>query len=445
MSLLAMIIVLMGISVSAAAPWTGYLTPQDSTGNYGQDIGVELGVTYDDTGLPYGALAYQVDIHFDPECVNITGADFSESPFGAHMFTPYEAGVVRILEDNYTAMTPISAGTHKMAVLTLNGNYTDACDCDIWFDVEWCVVSDSDGGAIANTYTNGTYTCTPKTNEVPTADSLSISEDIRAPSGTYVEVPVHVENVRDAPVQGIRLRVDYAESVLNLTEVTNGILTSIWTNQELGEDGHSIVVATGEPSDAIQTSASGSVVLLNFSVIGTLGDTSPLDLSGIELSNPEGLIGTTSGINGSFLISSSMGSIEGTLTHACNGSAIAGVVVALVVDTTITDASGNYNFTDVSPGDYTVSATKPKFWDNSTNVTVVVDDTVIADIALWLKGDLNDNCVVADAGDVVLMLQAAVGNIPGNVRYDLNENGIIADAGDVVLMLRAAVKSIILW
>ena len=97
--LLAMTVVLMTVfvSVAAAAPWEGYLVPQDSTGNYGEDTAVELWVTYDDTGLPYGAVAYQVDVHFDLSCVNVTAADFSTSPFTAHMFTPYASGVVRIL------------------------------------------------------------------------------------------------------------------------------------------------------------------------------------------------------------------------------------------------------------------------------------------------------------------------------------------------------------
>ena len=160
-SLLAMImtVVLMSIfvSVAAAAPWEGYLVPQDSTGNYGEDTAVELWVTYDDTGLAYGAVAYQVDVHFDASCVNVTAADFSTSPLASHMFTPYASGVVRILEDNYTTMAPISSGTYKMATLTLHGECLEDCTCDIWFDTN--VVSDTDGNPITNSYTNGTYAC----------------------------------------------------------------------------------------------------------------------------------------------------------------------------------------------------------------------------------------------------------------------------------------------
>ncbi len=440
-SLFAILIVLMGVSVAAAEPWAGYLTPQDSKGYYGHDSTVELEVIYNDVELTYGALAYQVDIHFNPDCVNITNADFSASPFGAHMFTPYEAGVVRILEDNYATMSPLSAGTHKLATLTLNGNCSEACTGDIWFDTN--VVSDTDGNEIASTYTNGTYSCV-KTSAGPTAYSVSI-EDCYGPFGSYVEVPVLIEDVSGAPIQGVRLVMDYNESVLDLSEISYGEWTSEWTDMKLGEDKHALVIATGESEGAIPIGGSGSVVLLVFSVIGAPGDTSPLDLSLIELSNSEGVVGTAPGEHGTFLVVTSMGSVEGTLTHACNGTAIAGVAVTLVVDTTVTDASGIYNFMDVSPDDYVISATKSRFWDNATNVKVIAGEVATADMTLYLKGDLNNDCVAADVGDVVLMLQAAVRDIPGDARYDLNENGIIADVGDVVLMLRAAVYDLILW
>jgi hypothetical protein len=146
-------------SEEEAVPWEGYLVPQDSTGNYGEDTPVEFWVDYNDTGLTYGAVAYQFDLHFEPGCVNITSADFSTSPFGSHLFTPYAPGVVRILEDNYNTMTPLSAGTYKMATLTLHGESSTPCTGDVWFDPESCVVSDTDGNAIENRYMNGTYTC----------------------------------------------------------------------------------------------------------------------------------------------------------------------------------------------------------------------------------------------------------------------------------------------
>jgi hypothetical protein len=61
-----------------------------------------------------------------------------------------------------------------------------------------------------------------------------------------------------------------------------------------------------------------------------------------------------------------------------------------------------------------------------------------------LRGDLNNNGVSADAGDLVLMKRASIGEIIADSRYDLNNNERFADAGDLVLMKRASIGEIIL-
>jgi len=59
-------------------------------------------------------------------------------------------------------------------------------------------------------------------------------------------------------------------------------------------------------------------------------------------------------------------------------------------------------------------------------------------------GDLNSNGVCCDAGDLVLMKRASIGEIPADSKYDLNNNGIFADAGDLVLMKRCSIGEITL-
>ena len=58
------------------------------------------------------------------------------------------------------------------------------------------------------------------------------------------------------------------------------------------------------------------------------------------------------------------------------------------------------------------------------------------------KGDLNGNGQSADAGDLVLMKRASIGEIIADSGYDLNNNGQFADAGDLVLMKRASIGEI---
>ena len=143
------------------------------------------------------------------------------------------------------------------------------------------------------------------------------------------------------------------------------------------------------------------------------------------------------------------GSITGKIIYSNNETGIAGVIVNLtregvVINTTTTNETGYYNFIDVDPGNYSVEASKRGFWGNSTEVEVIAGETTEVNMILWLKGDLNNNGMSADAGDLVLMKRASVGEISGDWKYDLNNNDMIADAGDLVLMKRASVGEIVL-
>ncbi|MEA2074264.1 MAG: carboxypeptidase-like regulatory domain-containing protein [Euryarchaeota archaeon] len=87
-----------------------------------------------------------------------------------------------------------------------------------------------------------------------------------------------------------------------------------------------------------------------------------------------------------------------TITSTNDGTGISRVTVNLtlnstgtVVASTTTDSNRDYTFTNVSPGEYTLTASKIRFWSNSTSVTVNAGASTIVNHALWLKGDLNNN------------------------------------------------------
>ena len=207
----------------------------------------------------------------------------------------------------------------------------------------------------------------------PTADSFGI-EDACGRFGTHVEVLVNIINVTNGPVQGMRLRVGYTDSVLNLTCISKGDLTSNWTNLQLGEDRPTIVIATTESEYVILNGSSGSVVLLNFSVIGSQGDTSPMNMTLIELSNPEGIVGTAPARNGTFTIISPGADItppEITITSPKNGSTL-GILNNSVIGS-ITDESAletayltlnDESVTNLSKGHFNV---KVNYTANETN------------------------------------------------------------------------------
>jgi parallel beta-helix repeat protein len=98
------------------------------------------------------------------------------------------------------------------------------------------------------------------------------------------------------------------------------------------------------------------------------------------------------------------------------------------------------NKTDLRNGIYTY---RVRANDSAGNVNVS-ETRVIEIMTSPLKGDLNGNGISADAGDLVLMKRASIGEIQADSRYDLNNNRQNADAGDLVLMKRASIGEITL-
>jgi hypothetical protein len=127
--------------------------------------------------------------------------------------------------------------------------------------------------------------------------------------GEIVHVPVNIVNVLNGPIQTIKFDVLYNHSILKLDcgnngTILNGDLTTgaNWTSI-LGTNEQSITLGTSDQPQAIQNGSTGSVILLNFTVIGTAGQTTALELSNIEFSDPSGYnLGTTAAINGTFTI-----------------------------------------------------------------------------------------------------------------------------------------------
>jgi hypothetical protein len=381
----------------------------------------------------------------------------------------------------------------------------------------------------------------------PTATNFGVNDAIGNP-GTYAIVPVNLTNVQNGPITSVIFDISYNTGIIRVAGVQRGDQTSTWDAPSyFNHPWGTRVSIVGIAANAIPNGSTGSVVLLNFSLVGV--GSSSMNLSNIQLSDVSGMkIGTAPPKNGTFrvdagapsvtnptanpgtivadgvqesrlnvtvvddiavdvvtvnlsqisgpakkvmekidgtlystttnasigtspgtyylpinatdllgnynntedfmvIVAPATGSIIGKITYTCNETGIAGVEVNLtnltgVVKTTTTNATGYYNFTDVTPGSYFVNASKPRFWDNSTSVAVSAGAMVTADMLLWLKGDLNNNGMSADAGDLVLMKRASVGEISGDWKYNLNKNDTIADAGDLVLMKRASVGEI---
>jgi len=143
-----------------------------------------------------------------------------------------------------------------------------------------------------------------------TADNISVNNASGAP-GTHVIVPVSIANTSNGPLYGIAFNITYNRSVISITDITDvtkGTLTDGWGILLVNNSftwGTKVNVAEGSTPDAIPNGSSGSVALLNFSVVGNLSEISNMNLSSIELSDGLGKVGTAPPENGTFTVSGS--------------------------------------------------------------------------------------------------------------------------------------------
>ena len=153
------------------------------------------------------------------------------------------------------------------------------------------------------------------TSAQPMAINIGVSDTHGNPN-TFVLVPVNITNVQNESIVGIVFDISFDPSSINLTKnhVQKGYLTSAWDSPSLNPANGRISIVFGGSGTEIPINGSGSVVVLNFSVVGAPGAKSALNISGIQLSGLEGALGTASANNGTFTIEEqpSEESISGT-------------------------------------------------------------------------------------------------------------------------------------
>lgn len=138
----------------------------------------------------------------------------------------------------------------------------------------------------------------------PTADSFGVN-NARGAQGTSVIVPVNITNASNGPILDVVFNIAYDKSVINVTDVLRGELTSDWNDLEFNNDltWGTRVLVTGPSAYAIPNGSSGSVVLLNFFVTGNPDEISDMNVSGVQLPDISGQnIGTAPPKNGTFYV-----------------------------------------------------------------------------------------------------------------------------------------------
>ena len=138
----------------------------------------------------------------------------------------------------------------------------------------------------------------------PTATNFGV-DDARGYQNTYVLVPVNITNAQNGPIAGIGFDILYDYSVISVVGIQAGGLTPGWDFSDAYKNypwGTAVAIVFNGLGTEIGDGSTGPVVLLNFSVIGAPGTTSPMNLADIQLADLSGNVGTAPAKNGTFTV-----------------------------------------------------------------------------------------------------------------------------------------------
>ena len=138
----------------------------------------------------------------------------------------------------------------------------------------------------------------------PTATNFGV-DDTSGASGTYVLVPVNITTAQNGPIAGIGFDISYNNSVISVVGIQAGSLASGWdfsTGYANYPWGTTVAIVYNGSGTEIGDNSTGSVVMLNFSVVGAPDTTSLMNLTNIQLADLSGNVGSAPAKNGTFTV-----------------------------------------------------------------------------------------------------------------------------------------------
>ena len=212
--------------------------------------------------------------------------------------------------------------------------------------------------------------------------------EVMSKVGEEVIVPVTIKN--NPGIAMFRFRVNYDTDGLELLSIENGSIITEGTLMDTPEPEKNRVTFTwftvGE--DVI---GDGEIAKIKFKVKDTARGDYPLEITYL----PEDLLNSNreqvpyTVVDGKISTGST---VSGNVTSF--GEATEPVTLRLLENGTeidkVTSTDGTYSFSSVSPGTYTIEVSKLNHTTRTYEITVDRED-VVEDVAIYLKGDVNND------------------------------------------------------
>ncbi|RLG32329.1 hypothetical protein DRN98_05445, partial [Methanosarcinales archaeon] len=259
-SVVAILIVASALVITAAANGETVISIEDVAAGKGESVTVPIIIKNLDGGL--GA---NIILNFDPAVVQVLDIDGSDFNFPVYSQIDNEAGYVQYAAFNFpTSLT----GDVVFAEVTFEavGEGGDTSPLDL------TVTSLTDGmDEITHTVVDGTFTV---------LDTIVSIENLSCEAGETTTVPIMIENLYQG--LGANIILNFDPDVVQVLDVADGEF-----NFPLYRDINNSAGSIQYTALNFPTSLTGDVVFaqITFEAVGAIGDTSPLDLTVISLTD----------------------------------------------------------------------------------------------------------------------------------------------------------------
>lgn len=304
---------------------------------------------------PFSAFTFKIG--YDP--AKLTFMQTANSVLGGTLVSNAVSGVLTV---TWTGSVNSLSDPH---VFDLRFTYNGGGDAPIEFK-PGSQITNSSLALIPTTYTNGLV------QNLSGSSTISIPNESAA-LNSNVSVPITLNYTGSGYIGGVTLKIGYNSSIVTFTGTTTGLIS-----------GYTASVVGGEINIIWINSASTSILsgspLLNLKFTAIANGTSPLTFNAgttVTQTNLSNVVLTYN--NGSVAIGTY--SVSGMLKYAnVSGPArpITNSTVYLktadgltTLQTTTTNASGNYTFSNVSNGNYKLDASTTKSWCGSMGVNLI--------------------------------------------------------------------------